>query len=101
MVFDFARRALSAVELGGLLRVDHRHAGDRMLVSQVPFPFVMPLIQVLNHLETALIVHRSGHHVEPRTQSVGDAVENPETSFGGALYRVPPPVRDDNSTIAN
>src|SRR5262245_38273977 len=78
VIFNLGSRLLAAVKRGGLLRIDHRHAGERPFVPQIALVFVMPSIEVLNHFEPAMINHLAVELREPWPEIMGDPVNHPE-----------------------
>src|SRR5205809_1118842 len=93
MILDFLRRALASVKCGGLLAVDQGHAGKRLLISKVALRSVMPVVNLLHHLQPAVVVKSSRKLCEPRAQVVGDAVRYPDSDLRIALDGVLPSIR--------
>src|SRR5205085_10089388 len=60
---------------------------------------VMPLIEILNDLQAARIVHAARNLVEPGAQAIGNAVDHPHAGFSGALDRIGPAVRSDSAHV--
>src|SRR5215470_11259273 len=85
VIFDSGSRLLAAVKRGGLLRIDHRHAGERPFVPQIALVFVMPSVEVLDDFEPAMINHLAVELREPGPKIMGDPVNHPEPDLVAAL----------------
>ena len=48
VVLDFGAGAFAAVEMRGLLRVDHADAGERLFVAEVALVAVVPVVEILD-----------------------------------------------------
>ena len=68
-------------------------------VAKIALPFVVPDVQIFNDLQAALVMHLARDHVEPRTETIGNAVLHPEPRLRRALRRVQPPIRRNNSDV--
>src|SRR5262245_23800035 len=93
VIFNPGSCLLAAVKRGGLLRIDHGHAGERSFVTQIALVLVMPSVEVLNDFEPAVIDHLAVEFREPGPKIMGDSVNHPEPYFVAALDGIFPAVR--------
>src|SRR5262245_59566942 len=92
MVFDFRRRALAAIEPGGLLRVDEANASERHGVAKVLFAALIAVVNVLDDFEPPWILNGGGKFREPWPQSVGNTIGHPDAKLCFTLERVFPTI---------
>src|SRR5262249_35594714 len=93
VIFNPGSRLLAAVKRGGLLRIDHRHAGKRPFVPQIALVLVMPSVEVLNHFEPSVINHLAVEFRKPGPEIMRNPVNHPEPDLVAALDGVFPAVR--------
>ena len=93
VVLHLLARVGAAVEGGGLLRIDQRHPRQRRLVPQVALVAPVPVVDVLDHRQPALVVQVARELGEPRAQPVGDPVGDPDADLRRGLDRILPAIR--------
>ena len=62
-------------------------------MAQVTLCPAVPAVNVLDHPQPARIVQRAAEFAEPRTQAIGDSVQDPNANLGVALHAVLPALR--------
>ena len=84
---------LAAVERARLLGREHRHAGERLGVPQVPLVPVVPRVDALDDGQPATVVEHARELGEPGAHAVRRAVGDEHAHLGLALDRILPAVR--------
>src|ERR1700751_4647777 len=91
-IFYLGVRILTSVANSGLLRIDHSHRSERMLIAQAFLVDVVPPIEFFDYRQPTLIDRLGVELGKPGSQAFCNAVDHPKPDLVSVLHGVLPAI---------